>query len=73
MRAIPGLVHVSNDPRIYNKNKPENINKTDTELFKYLNSGQFEAPDMRLLMKAEEELSQTKNFIRLFPTARTSR
>ena len=45
----------------------------DAKILKILNSGQIDASGLRLLLKAEEELSQTQNFIRIFPSVTTDR
>ena len=72
-KAFPAYKQFSHDPRLYEKNGKEEVNISDSELLEYLNSGQMKALDLQMLMKAEEELSQTRGFIRIFPSASTFR
>ena len=72
-KAYPAYKVVSHDSRLYERDATAEVTLNNAELLECLDSGQIEASDLRLLIKAEEELSQTKNFIRTFPSASTTK
>eukprot|EP00092_Neocalanus_flemingeri_P042338 GFUD01046217.1.p1 GENE.GFUD01046217.1~~GFUD01046217.1.p1 ORF type:complete len:139 (-),score=37.90 GFUD01046217.1:59-448(-) len=69
----PEFAELSYDMTVYEKPTNNAVNLTDEEMSKYLESDNMEASDIHLLMKAEEELSQTKEFTRLLPCHSSSR
>eukprot|EP00092_Neocalanus_flemingeri_P000105 GFUD01000107.1.p1 GENE.GFUD01000107.1~~GFUD01000107.1.p1 ORF type:complete len:595 (+),score=129.91 GFUD01000107.1:61-1845(+) len=69
----PEFAELSYDMKVYEKPAKKAVNLTDEEMSEYLESDHIEASDIHLLMKAEEELSQTKEFTRLIPNNSTSR
>ena len=71
IRAMyPELSVLGHEPRLYRRAEPAAA--TPAELRAALQSGRPGATDLRIIIKAEEELSQTSAFQRLFPTAETA-
>ena len=71
--VYPSFKVFSHDPRLYKKDAAQEVKLNNEEVLYYLGGSNIEASDLCMLIKAEEELAQTLNFIRIFPSDSTTR
>jgi len=72
-QLYPNVESFCQDPRIYRKEKLAQLATGNAENIELLNLSQINSAQLKILMKAEEELSQTNNFARIFPTCYTNK
>ena len=72
-QLYPNVESFCQDPRIYRKEKLAQLAIGNAENIELLNLSQINSAQLKILMKAEEELSQTNNFGRIFPSCYTNK